>query len=135
MKKSKADLARGWVLKAESDLADVQRTLQSEGPYDTACFHCQQAAEKFFKALLAWHEKEIPRTHDIEELLLLCQSIDLSLKTLDISPEELTDYAVEMRYDAEFWPDKKTAEQALEQAIKIRGAIIKRLPEKILENK
>lgn len=131
MKKSKDDLARGWVLKAESDLADVRRTLKSDGPYDTACFHCQQAAEKYLKAFLAWHEKEIPRTHDIEELFLLCQPLDSSLKSLDVKPEELTDYAVEMRYDAEFWPDKETAEKALDQVTKIREAIIRLLPLKI----
>lgn len=128
MRKNKADLARGWLLKAESDIADVRRTLASDGPYDTACFHCQQAAEKSLKAFLAWHEKEIPRTHDIEELFLMCKKIDLELGLLDLSPEELTDYAVEMRYDAEFWPDKETAAEALNQALKIHNAILKRLP-------
>ncbi|MEW6107540.1 MAG: HEPN domain-containing protein, partial [Bacillota bacterium] len=42
--------------------------MASEGPYDTACFHCQQAAEKHLKAFLAYHERPIPHTHDLEEL-------------------------------------------------------------------
>jgi len=31
--------ARGWFLKAESDIAAAHRVLDGEGPYDTACFH------------------------------------------------------------------------------------------------
>jgi HEPN domain-containing protein len=34
-----------------------------------ACFHAQQAAEKYLKALLARHGLEVPRTHVIEQLL------------------------------------------------------------------
>jgi HEPN domain-containing protein len=44
--RSNRDLARLLLRKAESDLADVRRTLTSEGPYDTALFHCQLAIEK-----------------------------------------------------------------------------------------
>ena len=91
MKNDRADLTYGWVRKAESDLADVRRTLASEeGPFDTACFHCQQAAEKYLKAFLAWHGRQIPRTHDIEELFLICTEIDHALDSLQVSPEELS---------------------------------------------
>lgn len=50
--RSNLDVARLLLRKAESDLADVRRTLASQGPYDTALFHCQQAVEKYLKALL-----------------------------------------------------------------------------------
>ncbi len=43
--------ARGWFLKAESDLSAARRILEGEGPYDRACFHLQQAAEKFLAAV------------------------------------------------------------------------------------
>jgi HEPN domain-containing protein len=33
------------------------------------CFHCQQAAEKYLKTLLIFHEVSFPKTHDL--LLLL----------------------------------------------------------------
>ena len=112
-------------------MADARRTLGSEGPYDTACFHCQQAAEKYLKAFLSWHGTEVPRTHDIEEILSLCAKVDASLSSLDIVPEQLTAYAVEMRYDAEFWPDRDVAEEALKQVGKIEEALQKKLPENI----
>lgn len=49
--KDNAALAAGWIRKGDSDLADARRTVDSDGPYDTACFHAQQAAEKYLKAL------------------------------------------------------------------------------------
>lgn len=131
MKKTKADLTRGWILKAQSDLADARRTLRSDGPFDTACFHCQQAAEKYLKAFLSFHGKQIPRTHDLEEILPICQKIDHTLVPMKMNPEELTSYAVEMRYDAEFWPDKKVVEDALAQVEEIEKAIRKRLPKEL----
>ena len=53
--KANLDVARLLVRKAESDLADVRRTLASVSPYDTDLLHCQQAVEKYLKALLAIH--------------------------------------------------------------------------------
>jgi predicted nucleotidyltransferase len=38
-------------------------------PRDLTCFHCQQAAEKYFKALRQENGAAVPRTHDPEELL------------------------------------------------------------------
>jgi len=51
----RCDLARGWLLKARSDLNACRRMLETDGPYDTSCFHAQQAIEKSLKALLAFH--------------------------------------------------------------------------------
>jgi hypothetical protein len=68
---------------------------------------------------------DIPRTHDLEELQLLCvefvQDADFSSLTL----EELSDYAVSVRYDFEFWPDIKTATDALEIAEAVRAFAVK----------
>jgi HEPN domain-containing protein len=60
--KTNLDLARLLVRKAESDLATARRMLDSEGPYDTGLFHCQQAVEKYLKALLAAHDAQYPRS-------------------------------------------------------------------------
>jgi HEPN domain-containing protein len=43
------DLVRGWMDKAASDLTAAKLLLDSPGPYDTACFHAQQAIEKILK--------------------------------------------------------------------------------------
>jgi HEPN domain-containing protein len=125
------DLARGWVCKACSDLAAARRILSGEGPYDTACFHSQQATEKTFKALLAYRGQPIPRTHDLEELARLCQQLEpipeLRLQEL----AEATDYAVQIRYDLEIWPSQQEARQALALAEQVCALILRHLPPKV----
>jgi HEPN domain-containing protein len=37
--------------------------LGGEGPFDTVCFHAQQAIEKALKAMLAYNTRPIPRSH------------------------------------------------------------------------
>lgn len=76
--KDRSALARGWFRKADSDLADARRTTASEGPYDTACFHAQQA--------------------------------------------------VELRYDAEFWPPQPMAADAVKLAERVRGYVLAHMP-------
>ena len=44
-----AALVRGCFLKADSDLNTAERMVEGDGPYDTACFHAQQALEKYVK--------------------------------------------------------------------------------------
>jgi len=42
-----------WVAKADSDLLNIENNLASElVPWDTVCFHAQQAAEKLLKAVV-----------------------------------------------------------------------------------
>ena len=50
--KSTEDLVRDWIKKAESDLDNVELCISSNKALDTACFHAQQAAEKFIKAYM-----------------------------------------------------------------------------------
>ncbi|MCL6446716.1 MAG: HEPN domain-containing protein [Armatimonadetes bacterium] len=126
--KDKNELAKGWILKAESDLATARRMLASEGPFDTACFHCQQAIEKFLKAFLAFQGQQIPRTHDLEELAELCSLLDETLKWEELNLEEVTDYAVAVRYDLEFWPERDVAQETLKKAEKVKEEILLRLP-------
>ena len=127
--KNREVLAQGWFRKGESDLADARRTIDSDGPYDTACFHAQQAVEKYLKGFLVLRGFEIPRTHDLEELQNQClQEVEIQgLRDLDLS--ELTGYAVELRYDAEFWPPQGTAREALELAVKVKTCILGALPD------
>ena len=57
-----ADLAKGWIAKADSDLATAELVVNTGGPFDTACYHAQQAIEKCLKAVLAASGAGIPRT-------------------------------------------------------------------------
>lgn len=129
--RDKFDHARGWFLKAESELNTAGCLLESAGPYDTACFHAQQGAEKYLKALLASMEQPIPRTHNLEELQQLCMTLVPTLGLADLDLAELTPYAVQLRYDFEFWPDRETAAQALHLAERLRTAVLASVPREV----
>jgi len=118
--KRESDLAKGWVLKGDSDLTNAKRTVASDGPYDTACFHAQQAVEKYLKAVIAVHGLDIPRTHDLEEIQLICIELIQDVAFKNLALEELSDYAVSVRYDFEFWPDVKIAAEAVDVADQVR---------------
>jgi HEPN domain-containing protein len=124
----KFELARGWFLKAESDLNTARHMVESDGPYDTACFHAQQAAEKYMKGLLALQEAPFPRTHNLEELQHLGEALPAwPLAGLDLT--QLSSYAVEVRYDFEFWPDRQTAQEAVGLASEVRRLVLDAVPQ------
>lgn len=127
--KDKINLTRGWLAKADSDLVTAHKLIDIGGPYDTACFHIQQAIEKFLKAFLVFHEKPVPKIHDLEELQRRCISITNIPDLAGIDFSEITDFAIEMRYDIEFWPEIDDATQSITIARKVREIIIASLPE------
>src|ERR1700736_496311 len=68
-------LFREWIRKADADLEAAERLAPnvtgSVGLREIVGFHCQQAVEKYLKALLTYYQVEFPRTHDIKQLLML----------------------------------------------------------------
>ena len=111
--KDKADLARAWLEKSDSDLNAARWITDGPGPFDTACFHAQQATEKALKAFLAYNELPIPRTHDLDELQRLCLEFYDSREISELDLAQVTDYAVASRYDLEFWPELDAALEAI----------------------
>ena len=126
--KSKADLVRGWLRKAESDLTSAALSLAAGQALDGACFHAQQAAEKCIKAYMTAGEIEFPFIHNLEKLIALCAQHDAEFATLKTLGQNLTPFAVELRYDAEFWPAPETVRGALAAASTIRDFVLVRLP-------
>ncbi len=107
---------------------NAERTTRSPGPYDTACFHAQQAVEKYLKAILALAGSPIPRTHDLEDIYRYCLAIAPALLLDPMELSLLTPYAVQLRYDVGFWPDRTTAEEALATVDGVRAAVLSILP-------
>jgi len=68
-----ATIVRRWVEKAENDLrtADYVLGMEQDCPTDVVCFHCQQCAEKYPKALLVSFGIAFPKTHDLVVLVNL----------------------------------------------------------------
>lgn len=103
----RSDLVRGWLRKARSDLTNAELCLEQETSLDTVCFHAQQAAEKSLKAYLTHCAIEFSFVHNVEKLIVLCASHDPAFHDLKGLGQELTPYAVELRYDHEFWPPRR----------------------------
>lgn len=126
--KDNADLARAWLEKSDSDLNTARWITGGPGPFDTACFHAQQAAEKALKAFLAYNKGPIPRTHDLDELQCLCLEFHDSREISELDLAQLTDYAVASRYDLEFWPGLDAALEAIAIAEKVVQLVRRFLP-------
>ena len=62
------------------------------------CFHCQQAVEKYLKALLQDLGLPIPYIHDLVDLLAILLAKDPSLKSFQDGLAALTHFAVDIRY-------------------------------------
>jgi HEPN domain-containing protein len=73
----KEEFTREWIRKAESDFKTAEHLLQGGPDFaEGTAFHSQQAAEKYLKAFLVWHQIEFQKTHDIEALLRLAGKVD-----------------------------------------------------------
>ena len=93
-----------WVSKAEGDFLTAGRELRArKSPnYDAVCFHAQQCAEKYLKAILQENDKRIPKIHFLLELLAMILKFDGSYELLKSDLEVLEDYSVRFRYPGEF---------------------------------
>ena len=129
------EVLRQWVRKAEHDLEAASRIMAIEEgcPFDTVCFHCQQAAEKYLKCLLTYLGIQAPRTHDLQALAVLIPSE----QRFEVRVEELAElnpYAVNVRY-ADDWrePQLNDARRALALAAKVRTAVRGVMPAPVVD--
>lgn len=97
------DLTDEWVAKAEGDFATAQRELRArrQPNFDAACFHAQQCAEKYLKALLSFHGARLPKSHHLIDLLDLCLRHDRTIEAWRDSLLALNPYGVHYRYPGE----------------------------------
>lgn len=97
------DDVRVWLKKADNDLRNITNNLRpgtpdEDIPWDTICFHAQQAAEKSLKATLVSAGIFPPRTHDLIALLKSCVDVDVAFLVLQNDCIALTQYGIAPRY-------------------------------------
>lgn len=103
--------AADWLAKARRDLAAASNLIVVSPPLpDVALFHAQQAAEKSWKAMLAWHGLPFRKTHDLRELGQQLLAVEPALRDLVLEAEELTPFAWAFRYPGE--SDEPTVAEA-----------------------
>ena len=122
-----------WIEKAEHDLrnAEFVLTMPANCPTDTVCFHAQQCAEKYLKALLTFLGVDFPRTHDLVVLLnLLRGQVEPGLSAGHVQP--LNRYSIEARYPGDWDPiDMQEATEAVAMARRVREAVRSALPDDV----
>ncbi len=105
---------RAWAASAEEDFVLARTALQCKKPLASgACFHAQQCAEKYMKALLISKGADFPKTHDLLMLNNLCSAAGIFLEIEPKHLNTLTDYAIRTRYPGE-GPNAKDAKEAIE---------------------
>lgn len=126
MTKTRGDLIRAWCEKGRRDIITAQHSLldTKEIFSDIVCFHAQQAAEKYLKAYLVSLEQDFPKTHALEDLVLLASSKDPECRTLFYIACDLSPYAVEIRYPDSPSPSLEDAREAVQAAEAIRNYIL-----------
>jgi HEPN domain-containing protein len=109
-----------WLEIAEGDLLTAQRESAAHDRPNlrSAAFHAQQAAEKFIKAVLQERSIAFPRTHGLNELVLLLDPPEPRLTVLRDDLEELTRFAAEVRY-----PGAPPTPQAISEALVVVGRV------------
>jgi HEPN domain-containing protein len=114
-------LSREWVSKAEGDFATASRESRArKSPnFDAVCFHAQQCAEKYLKAILQEAGVQFGRTHHLIALLDLLLTDFPSWELLRPQLQNLNIYSVSIRYPGES-ADKVIACEALKLAASIR---------------
>ncbi len=90
--------AKEWLTKAWHDLSSARVLYDVKHFTDSIAFDLQQAIEKMLKAILAYENRSIPKTHDLVELSSLLQNtLTFSEHELDML-DQATVYYVKDRY-------------------------------------
>ncbi len=114
-------VAAEWVAKAEEDLNTAAHTLKlgRSCPTATVCFHAQQSVEKYLKAYLVYRGLPVPKSHDIEDLVMRIPTQARPNLTVE-EQALLTEYAVGTRYPG--WRDVllREAREAVTLARRVR---------------
>ena len=83
-----------WIDFAQTDIAAAKKLNEDKLLTQVAAFHCQQAVEKMFKAVLEHHQAHIKKIHNLEILYKQCsekQAIEINETVLKQINEVYTD--------------------------------------------
>jgi len=111
---------KSWIAYAEEDYAAAKALLRIKKPLlSGACFHAQQSAEKYLKALLILKDFDFPKTHDLPTLNTMCNKAGILTGLVAQELIDLTEYAVRRRYPGN-QPTHEEAKNAIEIAKSVR---------------
>ena len=117
------DYIREWLRKADDDIIIAGRAIDFPPVIlDIACFHCQQAVEKYLKAFLLYQRQRIKKTHFVSYLQVKCAEVDKEFAKIDL--KKLDDFAVDIRYpDDAIAPTLEESKEYLQTAEAIKELV------------
>lgn len=117
--------SKEWQKLAEMDLMSAEYLLDMRPvPFEIICYHCQQSAEKYLKGYLVLHGMNPPKTHDLNQLQVLCSSISDNFVEIADQCSDLTAYGIQPRYTTQLVLEERDMQEALVSAKSIRDFII-----------
>jgi len=99
----KTEILQQWLARGDEELRSAIHlsTMHHPTPDETICYLCQQSAEKYLKAFIFFNDIEPEKTHDLRELLKVCEKYNMSFSVLLSKLQILNDYSVMPRYPNE----------------------------------
>lgn len=106
---------KSWLYKAKGDMQSAELLLMGN-LYDTACYHTQQAAEKFLKSILCSLDLDIVKTHNLLTVVDLLQQNSVLVEPTVLSAcHAINSYSAIVRYPG-YDATKEDAEEAVKEA-------------------
>jgi len=110
---------KSWITYAEEDYSAAKTLSGLKKPLlGAACFHAQQCAEKYLKALLIMKDVDFPKTHDLPTLNTLCNQNGIFTGFDPQQLADLTKFAVQARY-----PGSQPTSEEVEEMLAIAKTV------------
>jgi len=111
---------KDWLKKSYGELKAAKLLIQDKEILDIAAFHTHQCAEKALKGYLMFKHMQIPKTHSLEELLMICFKANQAFIELLHDVIMIDPYVINTRYpDDHFSIGEKEILKAIDHAERI----------------
>ena len=123
----KKEILQQWLDKGNEELksAEYLSTMRHPTPDETICYLCQQSAEKYLKGFMFSKDIEPEKTHDLKDLLKICEKYDENFSALSQNAYILTRYPVLPRYPNELNITNEDMKSAIANAKVIQEFVVK----------
>ena len=120
-----------WIHFAEADIKAIKKLIEDPSLSQIAAFHCQQAVEKLFKALIEDRLEKTPKIHDIGKLygMILDNDPGINIQIDENVLSEINDVYIDTRYPPDLGlipsgiPTKETIERFIIEIEKVHNQI------------
>lgn len=92
---------REWIVFSKIDLDSALKLMEEPHLSQNSAFHCQQAIEKAFKAVIEDNNRKVPRTHDLRTLLGIIKTYGISIEIEEDVLDEINAVYIETRYPSD----------------------------------